>query len=982
MTMRRLIQLFLTFVLFVSPFSESFTERSFSFYLAPSAFVHPVQIVLSEEEVELLDILKRHFSERSIYLSEESVNKITRKVFKALDLMRLAVDMDLSEFQKNVMALDTTIEGYYSRVYPIVFENEPDFEEGSIGIGINILDTDGNIQRLLIHKKKKKSSRFKEISSDIFMEDHDFELRYSQSEKYESEWVSKIRGYKSARMRLPIPAGFIENYKKEIKKFFLGDESHSSVTQHVEALLLGPKRITFSEFLSHYPEAYGVLSQAYGDLSEKIEDKITIHSNSKEGEDKFIVTLFNRILQSIFINRLRSPVDGVADFSKRDGSNGPPTVNSLLQKFIAVIKQLEVETGYTPERLRFKNPPLKIFGEWLNRGAKDEFQLATSLLNHGFQLNQGALIFDVDMTLLKKGESFDSEEKPAIFYTLIELLKLGIPIRIISGGAAVKQYQRILKPLEEILEPNYLENLEMFTGTGSVRIYFDHEKGKFILDENYTPHLAGKKDYDLKQMFQQLELQIEQDLDLFLSPLIQAEKPRIQAERKFDFTDGEKILHAYAYSFDMASDSVPKTPFNLQLRDSRSATLHGWGLQAKKKDGMGMTVITTEGINWLKMAHNDFWKKNRYVIQRGTPLRLVILKYLEFLGKESQFKKHEIYSGFQLTPGGSSSIDITLKGLTKAMTAHYIFNKSRELKVPFELDASVYFGDEFIFDRDVSGNDISLSQDPRLRKLLKVHVGDRNLRLSAYEIFTRVSPDSFGNTLRAYSASIPSLYFIFDSLDGNAQILNHLDDAADRKKHAYNVSLFYHHHPILVVSSFADKPGGLLVTDLNVDLHESDSERSKVFLPTNYKYDLAAERYFVKGLRGWFQDKGVSLAGNGSLGSFLIRRMLTDEENLVLFREGHVPLWKIGYFAHLYLRGIRTMVVNKASARSTISPAFPLTPSRLVGDTIDYGTIYAYFKDSFPGKTLTHFLVHLNKSSGESIPDYWDQQQTAFDIAI
>lgn len=984
-----LVLFFLLAIPFPLPVLESQNQ---SVYLAPPAITEPLPIVLTEEEKIILRMLRGKLALREINLERNSEKKIIRKIYLAFKLAEKALAMDLNQFQKSVLNLDNQIGRYYSRVYPIVF---PD---GSIGVGFNFIDSHGAIQRLLIKPKDVEAALIEEVSPDLFLVFKGaVELSFLSTDQHEKEWIKTSIGLKRSRKELPIPFKFIELYKHKITEFFLGDASQNkrSVTEHVEMLLLGysrnggtkskrrRKRATFRELREQYPEVEGVLVSAFGDLSESWDREIPLNINPSSG-DKFIVTLMNRVLQAIFVSRFRSPVDGVADFSHESGQ-GPTTVNELLQKFIFPIRQIQMNAQKPIQEVYFKNPPLQVFSQWIEEGGRGSIELEVSKNDHGYLLTQGVLIFDVDMTLLRKEESFQGEEKPPIFYSLIELLELGVPIRIISGSSAHTQYHRVLKPLQEFLvqtdRADLLTHIEMFTGTGSVRIYYSEEEDGFVVDKLYNPPISGQTNYLLEESVQKIKDQILVDLPSFLKQLSHPKEKGVRIDKEYDYDSlGDEWIVSYGFDFGMESPALPKTPFNLQVRDSRSLALHGWGFQSKKRKERIPTVLTAQGVAWLKKNHPDFWKRNKFKLVPGVSLRVVVLTYLDYLGSFGT-KQQKIYNQFQFTLGGSSTVDITLKGLTKAVTTRFIFEQGRELEVPLLVKASAYFGDEFTFENGIAGNDLSMNQDPLLRELLKVHVGEQKLRLSAYEIFTRVSPNSFGKTIKRTLVEVPNVYFIFDSLDGNRNIVDIVKQTGDKRKHAYNVSLYYQNYPILAVSSFVDEPDQLLVTDLSQSYDMLDIRRTKVLLNPNTQ-DSSDQLDFVFGLQDWFQDNAYSLADNGTLGSFLVRRFLNRDENIFLIREGHVPLWKIGYYAHLFLRGAKTIIVYESENNKYIHKLFPLQADRLSGDTVDYGTVYAYQFGQSMRRQITQFLKHLRNSEGEQVPVYWEQVSLPFDIAI
>lgn len=988
--------------------TETLPSRSPFIFLAPPSAAVPSFIPLSENQKKILEGLQQ----KGILLHPTAPTRfILYKLKEALELGFDIQRMESQEVLSEIAKLDLTSNRDFIRFFPI------SLQDGTPCIGVNLLNDAGIVQHLIIKPIQKETGELRlppnspEQIADLNRRIVDFRnvcLSEIDSPAHEKKWIAQLKR-ESLQYQLPVPRYAIAQTRKKIQEFFLGnpDDGVRGVPEQVEELLLTPGRsITIGEFLQKFPEAVGYFEEAFEDFQKNPEQYATRpipRDTNATNKKTYFVTIINRILQEIFIQRFGSPADGVADFSNFslasvDGGGaalGPAKVNTLLKTFIAAIEDAIYETGKQPAEIRFKRPPTQVFGEWLEGGAQGDLKLELAGENDlpGFTLDQGVLIFDVDMTLLAKGESFLGPKKPDIFFTLHKLLRLGVPIRIISGGTAQTQYEKVLKPLEDYLaekkQKQILKNLEMYTGTGSVRIVYDEDAGTFVRDLDYCP----KPLINLNEAAQEigaLDKQLKEDLGglmkgLFgrggngIAPSEAASQALAQKENWFktsrkDFKD---------------SEPDPKdAAFFIQTRDGVSLCLSGVGLtvqnKANEKNGMSFPFVelTEEGAQWIKENLPAAWNKYQHLYIQDRTLRTFVKFILDYWGAHGVDAQKKLYRKFDFSPSGTSSIDVTFKGLTKATPARMIFSQPRSDGSRFLKEASVYFGDEFQVKNGIRGNDIPLRADPALQKLKVINVGEESLRPSAFPIWVRTVEEQEGIKRNKTLRAAPDTYLILDSLDNARNIIQWLEQpTGELPAHSYTASLFYFDIPILAMTLFVNEPEErlrVLTSQLGSDTVVRRTVPSAYNLQQSPYDSMETDFVFFHHLQEWLTQQNIRRDPEVSRGSYTMRRLIDPSETLLMSREGHVPKSKIGYFAHAFLQGIETYVLDGKGPQ----PLFPLDAKKLTTPNDWYGTVYSFVAHPQTQWLVEKILGFLRQSQGEKLPIEWPQPNLLLETAI
>lgn len=111
-------------------------------------------------------------------------------------------------------------------------------------------------------------------------------------------------------------------------------------------------------------------------------------------------------------------------------------------------------------------------------------------------LRSGALVFDIDGTILKKkGDTLSNY--PAFCAALLFLMRHGVRITIISGNSVNEQLPRIVHPLKSILgnDLSPLKNFTLYANGGATRVDFD-EYGQEKRDNKYCAYPIDSTPYN------------------------------------------------------------------------------------------------------------------------------------------------------------------------------------------------------------------------------------------------------------------------------------------------------------------------------------------------------------------------------------------------------------------------------------------------------------------------------------------------------
>ena len=879
---------------------------------------------------------------------------------------------NFQSFSEAVLALDRNLEGRaFMRIYPIQDDKD------QFSIGINIIDRSGNILHLEL---KPVILDARPIGNDIAYSNKRTSVLVPLSNlNPELEWIHSPQ---TSIMDLPFPNAYIKNAEKEVEKFL------KNVASDLGTMFA--KRVTFGEILKKYPMALPVFKKMFPDQTIE-KDAIIDIPQPHDG-----IVLINQILQAEFVARFLNSTEGIADFSGWVSSSkirkerieiqrGPLTVESLLNEFFIAI------SDYTsPDRdirdIRFKHSPVKVFGQWLNAGAKPgelRFEIAPPG-EVGYSISDGALVFDVDKTLLAKGTNFsDDINDVPVRSAFMRILKIGVPIRIISGNASVEQYFRILKFLEEIAEStdnnlpateqalssDHLQKLEMYTSTGSVRIVYNTTSGMFEKDDSYDVSEVLDESENLETSFRNLAEKLRPRLIEWLkthlgSPGDEYGLTNLKEQaRKMDKAAGEKIIKKitalekamavaaqkneepedYLFpiiesNFESKTKAQTDMPFFIDFRDGVSATIKGEGFrETRTQDGQ-------------KLLRDAFMEK------------ITALKRTDPLTAKFNFGK-----------GGSTSIDITFGSLTKASAAIHLLDELQRTCPDADITAEniVYFGDEFYDDGLSKGNDLYL-KDPRILGITLVHVGDNTLEQTPYTIAFQAPGEGGTHGTLEHMLREQEILYVLDSMDGARAGTTLAEHPLER---SYTIGAFYRGYPLFSVTYFPkmeelEDMNPLIISDLSSVQLSTDTVKAQnspsAYIPESTR-DSGKAQDMVRELRQIFSNDEDEQTRRS--GSWFIRKLIDPTSNLVLVRQGHPPKSKLVILAHAFLRGAQVIYLP-GKEDAAVGDLFPLNESEYLDGESRFPTVYAFFPWN-PAHVIgfkpDEFRHALKRSGGEQI---------------
>lgn len=899
------------------------------------------------------------------FISEDAkAGNIVRRLVQGFDLLGRSWDSE-EAFIQAVMKLDAE-DADDVRFFPIVRAH------GRYALGVNLLSDSGAVLHLQMFEPPDTADPIPQVIA--FYENRRYALL--RRTEFESERLA-------LRERLPIPKAFVRKGIENARQFL------EETVPQLEELLLDSE-ITFEKLLWAYPTIYAVLGENFPEEIKNWKNIIPLNASK-------IVLLINQMMQELFRQRYMTETEGIADFSQMQipatGSEtgviqkGPLTVKALLRTFLEAVSFAKREARVKDtQKLRFVRPPLAVFGEWLRNGAKGPlgFDLAEKGASEVYSLGDGALVFDVDNTLLGKGTDFSDPSKAPVLAEFVEILEMGIPVVIISGNSALEQYERILAPLEEMvrkgaLSSKSLENLQMFTSTGSVRLFYDLQQHCFVKDAQYDVNQIMGDDQTRASDFTSLiePQNLPERLRVWFEDLLGVDDLRKQGQQLIETARAirerpqelTRLCQGFSTAQAVWEDLTKKTKGAETQPDDA----------AKKMDRIGREliqfadVITAKPENFFAIHEVNFGGKItkmdfpfyievrdgvsaaikgegfRYVrTKSGVSLREAMLAQLRTYSEQNP-----LYQKFNATLGGETSMDITFRKLTKASAALYVLDTRPHL----QRDEVIYWGDEFFVRRGNVGNDMSL-RDPRLRDITLVHVGMNMLERTPHGLLT------LSGQVTERSSEGDVLY-ILDSLDGSKEWEDFFLAGRPRVGHSYTVGAFYYGYPIFSVTYFPGMKGEkFLISHLDSPqtqkLNRSE-ETPRAYLPISSR-DFNSERALITFLRLCMG----SLEEATRPGSFYVRELVDERDPLRLYRQGHAPKSKLGILAHAFLRGAK--VVRMTGDERGFAGLFPLDRQRLLDGSDRYWTAYAYFPWS-RGALISagQFEDLLRASRGENV---------------
>ncbi|GEM_PF-6586208 len=300
-------------------------------------------------------------------------------------------------------------------------------------------------------------------------------------------------------------------------------------------------------------------------------------------------------------------------------------------------------------------------------------------LNRAKFLKKGALVFDVDGTILnKKGDQLGNY--PDFIDGLLTLMKQGVPVAIISGNSVHEQMPRIVNPIRSALgaDQSPISRLTLYANGGATRIDFN-ESGNPVRENAYNQQFYRITDEDLKNI---------------QSALVELGKKQFGLTPE-QVTEWQK-WYAGIKDFGPVTFELPWT---------------------KSEGGYEAPVIPVGEMRGMVQAP---WVEDRDRVQLS--IKLLPKTPVDIRLKEVAASVKRVLGPnadrFDYYPGGFASLDINPKGVNKAIAL-------TDLIEAFDRDPSqvFYFGDEFYRQMDEKdskkikklGNDVSILEVSAVR---------------------------------------------------------------------------------------------------------------------------------------------------------------------------------------------------------------------------------------------------------------------------
>lgn len=370
------------------------------------------------------------------------------------------------------------------------------------------------------------------------------------------------------------------------------------------------------------------------------------------------------------------------------------------------------------------------------------------------------LIFDIDGTILTSNRTFDDAQGKKLMEIFSKLISGGFYIVLITSNDYDKQWERVLKPF---IDKGIAEHTFCFSDGGTRAFKFKKEIDNFEVIDEYSDQniISSDKVNIIEQIFQE-ELDkfiIERSMDTSTNLLM----PSIEwVDRTLDyidikihplkpsFLDGdvfnkfrEKIIQ---YSHNPPDGDKFKTVFTLK-KAPNSLVIRATGQDNESE------VARFQGIIYRYLLSNQIYQNlSKPEIQKrgGEVICQVALKPFNDHKLRESFrdimddKLNKECNNFDVSIGGSTTIDIQIKGVDKAKAIRYLIN-DRKIN-PQDM---IFFGDEFF----QYGNDLSVAlMDDNERPNFILNVGDKkntvDSRVKDRIITDGNGPDGTENYLR------------------------------------------------------------------------------------------------------------------------------------------------------------------------------------------------------------------------------------------
>lgn len=289
------------------------------------------------------------------------------------------------------------------------------------------------------------------------------------------------------------------------------------------------------------------------------------------------------------------------------------------------------------------------------------------------RLDGVVLAFDVDETLLEKDETLDS--RPELREMLVNLLKQGARIVIISGNSKAMQVKRVADPLAAALKgsPELLQNFFMYTSGGGIFIHYD-EKGMAIEEKLST---IDEKDIDA------IRAAVEDELPAIAQSLTPEERAVME---KWYLKGSQKDYPGCTFDASWMTGANVTVPVlsDVEVEGIKAAKGALPGVWLETRDGASLTIKPLPDAQTL--SKDDALKSARSHVMAALEAKLG-----ELIARR---ERSSVATPLIMGVGGSTSIDITQRGIDKRFALERLIGTYLK-GLGFTPRAMAYFGDEF-----------------------------------------------------------------------------------------------------------------------------------------------------------------------------------------------------------------------------------------------------------------------------------------------
>lgn len=358
--------------------------------------------------------------------------------------------------------------------------------------------------------------------------------------------------------------------------------------------------------------------------------------------------------------------------------------------------------------------------------------------------NSPTLIFDIDGTLIKEGETLDNanpfrnnhdagsddnnekEQKRTLLKYLKALVEYGYGIVFITGNDFKKQKPRVLDP---IMREGLEKSVMCFSDGGSRLFVYDPDAADYCEDIDYS--VNNHIEVDRKEwILEQFNLSIR---DFVRNNPTLCRPDILLHDRTMDYVD--LLIYPLRPSFCRSIDFI-KFSRQVRLTVKESRVVSPFQLLERIPNALIIRLMgdyADADAHRLQNSLHDIFDMPEYAhisrpeaeVRGGLDYTSQIalkpfkrnnlrLQFLEMF--RERFKESPYGDEFSVLLGGRSTIDIQVKGVDKEKAVRYLVEKWR-----LDPGQMIYFGDEFF----LYGNDLKVAEmDEVVRPAMIVHVGE------------------------------------------------------------------------------------------------------------------------------------------------------------------------------------------------------------------------------------------------------------------